>query len=173
MIEEFKKILKESEGKTPLDFPDVYDADSFADPKPLEIGDKICKIEGIDSDLVPIKDIFEFGKAHIQNVYSFQNKDSSIKQIVGYDISAVPLSELKSFYDKWNTNKEDPLENTQEDTVKRNEQFKNIVKEAGAIAYPKYPAEGSTVWEGRVALLDILLVFNNFEASSLGKSFKS
>ena len=54
-----------------------------------------------------------------------------------------------------------------------NATFESIVQECGKIAYPTYPVQGSTVWEGRLALIDTLLIFNNFELSSLGKSSKS
>lgn len=175
MTEQLKKLLTEAEGKTPLDFQGIYEPDSFAEPKPLDVAEKICELNAVDLDTISIKELVEFGKAHIESVWNVQNKDGSIKQIAaGYDISSVSIKTLRALYTRWDENKQDPnAKLTKEEMETANATFESIVKECGKIAYPTYPVQGSTIWEGRLALIDILLVFNNFELSSLGKSSKS
>ena len=174
MTEALKKILTEAEGKTPLDFKGIYEPDSFVDPKPLDIAEKLCELNGVDLDTISIKELVEFGKAHIESVWNVQNKDGSIKQVAGYDISSVGIKPLKRLYTRWDENKQDPnAKPTKEEMETTNATFESIVKECGKIAYPAYPVQGSTIWEGRLALIDVLLVFNNFELSSLGKSLES
>ncbi|GEM_PF-4562286 len=174
MTEALKSLIKEAEGKTPLDFQGVYEPDSLIDPKPLEVAEKLCELNAIDVDTVSIKELVELGRAHIQSVWEIQNKDFSIKQVKGYDISSVSIKPLKALYERWKENKQDPhTEPTKEEMEATNATFKNIVADCGKIAYPSYPVQGSTIWEGRVCFIDILLVFNNFEASSLGKSLES
>ena len=174
MTEALKKILTEAEGKTPLDFKGIYEPDSFIDPKPLDVAEKLCELNAVDVDTVSIKELVEFGKAHIESVWNVQNKDGSIKQVAGYDISSVSIKTLRALYTRWDENKQDPnAKPTKEQMEATNAIFESIVKECGKIAYPTYPVQGSTIWEGRLALIDILLVFNNFELSSLGKSSKS
>ena len=174
MTEALKKLLTEAEGKTPLDFKGIYEPDSFIDPKPLDVAEKLCELNAVDVDTVSIKELVEFGKAHIESVWNAQNKDDSIKKVEGYDISSSSVKTLKALYTKWDTNKQDPnAKPTKEEMEAKNATFEIIVKECGKIAYPAYPVQGSTIWEGRLALIDILLVFNNFELSSLGKSLES
>lgn len=174
MTEALKKLLTEAEGKTPLDFQGIYEPNSFTDPKPLDVAEKLCELNAVDLDTISIKELVEFGKAHIEGVWNVQNKDSSIKKVVGYDISSVGIKPLKRLYTRWDENKQDPnTEPTKEDMEKTNATFKSITVDCGKVAYPSYPVQGSTIWEGRLALIDILLVFNNFELSSLGKSLES
>ena len=174
MTQTFEQLLKEAEGKTPLDFPGIYDPQSFIDPKPLDIAEKLCEEKGIDVDTMSIKELVDFGKEHIKNVWNVQNEDGTVKQVRGYDISAVSLKALKTVYKKWEEQSEARESiSTKEDMEDSNLRFKDILEESAKTAYPKYPAQGSTIWEGRLALIDILLVFNNFEASSLGKSSES
>lgn len=174
MTEALKKLLTEAEGKTPLDFKGIYEPDSFIDPKPLDVAEKLCELNAVDVDTVSIKELVEFGKAHIESVWNVQNKDGSIKKVEGYDISSLSLKKLKALYTRWEENKQDPnTEPTKEDMEKTNATFKSIVADCGKVAYPAYPVQGSTIWEGRLALIDVLLVFNNFELSSLGKSLES
>lgn len=174
MTEALKKLLTEAKGKTPLDFQGIYDPDSFADPKPLDVAEKLCELNAVDLDTISIKELVEFGKAHIEGVWNVQNKDGSIKQVAGYDISSVSIKTLRALYTRWDENKQDPnAKPTKEDMEKTNATFKSITVDCGKVAYPSYPVQGSTIWEERLALIDILLVFNNFELSSLGKSLES
>ena len=174
MTEALKKLLTEAEGKTPLDFKGIYEPDSFTDPKPLDVAEKLCELNAVDVDTISIKALVEFGKAHIQNVWELQNKDGSIKQVVGYDISSLSIKPLKALYERWKENKQDAnMEPTKEEMEATNAAFRSIVEDCGKIAYLSYPVQGSTIWEGRLALIDILLIFNNFELSSLGKSLES
>lgn len=171
MIEALKSLIKEAEGKTPLDFQGVYEPDSLIDPNPLEVAEKLCELNAIDVDTVSIKELVEFGRTHIQSVWAIQNgKDNLIKQVDGYDISSIGIKTLKALYQRWEAQQNLKMDMSAEEMKERNAIFKNIVADCGKIAYPSYPVQGSTIWEGRVCLIDILLVFNNFEASSLGKS---
>ena len=172
MTQAFEQLLKEAEGKTPLDFPGIYDPQSFIDPKPLDIAEKLCEEKGIDVDTMSIKELVGFGKEHIESVWNVQNEDGTVKQVPGYDISSASLKKLRAIYQKWEDQNEDrESATTREQKEAANALFKSLVDDCGEIAYVDHGDR--TIWEKRVALIDILLIFNNFEASSLGKSSES
>ena len=174
MTEALRNLLKEAEGKTPMDFPNVYNAETLQDPTPLKIALKLCEQSGIDTDTVTVAELAALGKAHIAEVWSVTN-NGRIKLIKGYDLSGARVKELEAIYVEWESQKEESSsgDKTKTEMETANEKFSTLMKRAAKLAFANYPANGATQWEGFLTMIDISTIFGNFEKSTLGESLAS